>query len=91
MNAGDAFLIENEHGIKHLHVIVSDPAQNPDSAYLVMISTFEERREDGCILNQGDHPRLHHQSVVVYQRPRLSSPRFPCFPNWWPTERSSHS
>ena len=69
MNAGDAFLIENEHGIKHLHVIVSDPVQNPDCVYLVMVSTHEERREDGCILMKGDHPRIHHQSMVVYQKP----------------------
>ena len=69
MNAGDAFLIGNEHGIKHLHVIVSDPVQNPDCVYLVMISTFEERREDGCILSTGDHPRINHQSVAVYQKP----------------------
>ena len=69
MNAGDAFLIENKHGIKHLHIIVSDPVQNSDCVYLVMISTFEERREDSCILTAGDHPRINHQSVVVYKKP----------------------
>jgi hypothetical protein len=36
---------------------------------LFMVSTHETSKEEVCILNQGDHPRIHHQSVVVYQRP----------------------
>lgn len=69
MNSGDAFLIPNEHGIKHLYVVISDPDQNPECVYLVMVSTHETGKEDACILHQGDHPRIHHRSVVIYKKP----------------------
>jgi len=69
VKAGDAFLIPNEHGIRHLYVVISDPDQNPASVYLVMVSTHETGKDETCILNQGDHPRINHRSVVVYQMP----------------------
>ena len=30
MKLGDAFTLPNEYGVRHLHVIISDPAQSSD-------------------------------------------------------------
>jgi hypothetical protein len=69
VKAGDAFLVVNEYKVKHLYVIVSDPEQNAEEVYLVMVSSHETHKDETCILEAGDHLRITHRSVVVYQRP----------------------
>jgi len=69
VKAGDAFLIPNEYKVKHLFVLISDPDKNPESVYLVMVSTHEIGKDETCILEAGDHPRINHRSVVIYEVP----------------------
>ncbi|MCL2118841.1 MAG: hypothetical protein FWH27_10495 [Planctomycetaceae bacterium] len=71
MKTGDAFLApdKDHHNIKHLYIIVSDPSQNSDAVFLVMVSTHETYKDETCILESGDHPRINHRSVVIYVRP----------------------
>jgi hypothetical protein len=66
MKAGDSFLLPNENGIFHLHIIVSDPEQSPSEIFLVGISSYENWKENACVLQPEDHPFITHQSVVMY-------------------------
>ncbi|MDR1964942.1 MAG: hypothetical protein LBQ50_14320 [Planctomycetaceae bacterium] len=66
MKAGDAFLFPNEHGVFHLHIIVSEPEQSPAEVFLVSISSYENWKENVCVLQPNDHPFITHKSVVVY-------------------------
>lgn len=74
VNAGDAFLLPDKHSVRHLHVVLSDPAKLPDvifpeHVYVVMLSTMEDHKEAVCVLQADDHPFLTHPTVSVYRVP----------------------
>ena len=69
MKLGDAFTLPNEYGVRHLHVIISDPAQSSDQVFHVMVSTRGDHKEECCILRSNDHPFITHDSVIVYKIP----------------------
>ena len=74
MEAGDTFLIKDRFGIRHLYVVVSDPQKLPDirfteHVFLVMFTSREEHKEDVCVLKQGEHPSITHDTVIAYKIP----------------------
>jgi len=74
MLAGDTFFKEDENGMRHLYVVVSDPTISedvrfPGYVFLVMFSTREKHKEDACVLVEGDHPFISHDTVVMYNTP----------------------
>lgn len=74
VKAGDAFLIQDKHSVRHLYVVLSDPSRLPDlifpeHVYLVMLSTLEDHKEAACVLQAEDHPFLTHPTVSVYRVP----------------------
>ena len=73
MNSGDTFLHRGEDHVEHLWVIVSDPNQNQQKVLIIHVTTFETYKEDVCLLDVGDHPRIKHASCMAYNRARLVS------------------
>ena len=70
MKAGDTFfLLDRKTGVRHLYVVLSDPGQSLEQIFIVMVSTRSDGKEESCLLRVGDHPFLHHDSVVVYKIP----------------------
>jgi hypothetical protein len=67
MKAGDAFLGGEEvHGEDHLWIIVNDPAAHAGIALIVNVSTLRQNAETTCIVQQGEHPFIQHDSYVRY-------------------------
>jgi hypothetical protein len=73
MNAGDAFFIKDRSVDTHLWVIISDTEKDPDRVVMVSITTYESYKEDVCLLNVGDHPRITHESCVFYKETRMTT------------------
>jgi hypothetical protein len=64
MDAGTTFLRADAD--KHLWVVLSDPALDPDNVLLVNLTTLDEHKERVCVLNRGDHPWIRHETCVNY-------------------------
>ena len=75
-SAGDTFLIPDKHGTNHLHIIVSDPGLDPSQIVLAPVTTWENYKDDTCILDEEDlkgAPFLSHNSCIDYQESLLTS------------------
>lgn len=70
MEAGDTFKIQ---GARHLWVVLSDPAINPQEVLIANLSTDsgESHIDRSCTLNIGDHPFVRHATCIRYDRSRV--------------------
>lgn len=73
MKAGDTFYIRDRSVDTHLWLILSDPEMDPERVLMVSMTTHEPYKEDACLLNKGDHPRISHETCVAYNEARLIS------------------
>jgi len=54
----------------HLFIVISDPSQNTECILLVGVTTWEEYKDDSCILEPADWPDLDflkHRSCIDYR------------------------
>jgi hypothetical protein len=68
MNLGDSFLMEYPRGgVKHLFIVVHKAS---DRILLVNVSSLKVGVEcdTSCVLRQGEHPFIDHDSFVVYSQ-----------------------
>ncbi|MFW5733352.1 MAG: hypothetical protein ACOCZU_09055 [Planctomycetota bacterium] len=47
-------------------MILSDPARNPEQVLIVALTTWEDYKDDSCMLDTDDHPFISHLSCVAY-------------------------
>jgi len=72
LNIGDAFLLSTPPNDKHLFVVVT-PTQN--GKYLcVNVISKRNNSDTFCVLQQGDHPFIRHDSVINYKKAREVDP-----------------
>ena len=71
MKAGDTFLIRDRSVDTHLWVVISDPQRDADRVLIVSMTTYESYKEDACLLDVGDHPKVSHKTCVAYNEARL--------------------
>ena len=64
MDAGSTFLRSDSD--KHLWILISDPAQDPQQVLIVNLTTLDDRKEKVCLLHVGDHPWIRHETCVNY-------------------------
>jgi hypothetical protein len=64
VNAGDTFL-RGDHD-KHLWVVISDPALDPENVVIVNLTSLDSEKEQACVLRRGDHPWIRHDTCVNY-------------------------
>jgi len=76
LSAGDTFLVADQHGTHHLYIVLSDPKLDPDHIVLVPVTSWEDYKDDTCILDESDikgAPFLTHNSCIDYQESLLTS------------------
>lgn len=73
MRAGDTFLVPGFDD--HLWAIISDPIVNADNVVAVMFVSWTEKYDQACILQQGDHPFIKHDTCVNYPAAKIWSDR----------------
>src|SRR5205823_6097959 len=64
MEAGTTFLRADND--RHLWILISDPAVDPDQVLIVNLTSVDERKEKVCLLHPGDHPWIRHETCVNY-------------------------
>lgn len=69
MKAGDTFKLVNKD--IHLWMVISDPEQDPHRVLLVNFTTWTPRQDPACVLQEGDHPFIHHETCVNYADARI--------------------
>jgi len=56
----------------HLHIVCSEPTA--DGSVVVFNTTTPKRDSDrNCVVQPGDHPSVHHESVISYEHGRIWS------------------
>lgn len=76
---GQSFCFQVEHG--HLWIVITNPIGAAGTFVMVNMSTLTENAFDtSCVLHPGDHPDIHHDSVIRYADAR----------EWWNGGNSGH-
>ncbi len=73
MQAGDTFYLQHQAADGHLWVIISDPEQNPARVLFVSMTSYDIDKEDVCLIQAGEHPRVTHKTCINYQLTRHRS------------------
>jgi hypothetical protein len=73
VKAGDAFYVKDRSVDTHLWVVISDPERDAGRVLIVSLTTYEPYKEDVCLLDVGDHPRVTHRTCVAYNEARLTT------------------
>jgi mRNA-degrading endonuclease toxin of MazEF toxin-antitoxin module len=71
MVGGDTFLFRSI-AAKHLWVVISDPAANPnDPVVIVSLVSYRPGIESTCLLHPDDHEFIKHKTAVSYRAVRM--------------------
>jgi len=73
MKVGDTFYISDRGVDTHLWVVISDPDRDAERVVLVSMTTYEDYKEDVCLLDVGDHPRLSRKTCIAYNEARMTT------------------
>jgi hypothetical protein len=73
MEAGDTFYLPDKAADGHLWIVISDPAKNPDRVLLVSMTSYDVDKEDVCLIDVGEHPRVKHKTCICYKPARATS------------------
>jgi len=69
LNIGDAYLLSTPPNDKHLFVVIA-----PTRDLCVNVTSKRNNSDTSCILQQGDHPFIRHDSVINYKKAREVDP-----------------
>ena len=73
MEAGDTFYLPDKAADEHLWIVISDPGKNPDRVLLVSMTSYDVDKEDVCLIDAGEHPRVKHKTCICYKPARATS------------------
>ena len=78
LRAGDCLLIADpaDESSAHFGIVISDPSLNAQSILLVGLTTWEDYKDDSCILEPADWPELsflRHRSCIDYRHALCAS------------------
>src|SRR5262249_11937579 len=73
VKAGDTFYVRDRSVDTHLWVIISEPEADADRVLMVSLTTYEPYKEDVCLIDVGDHPRISHKTCVAYNEARMTT------------------
>jgi len=73
MRAGDTFYVRDRGVDTHLWIVISDTDIDPEHVLLVNMTTYEDYKEDVCLLDVGDHPRIIRKSCIAYHEARMTT------------------
>jgi len=68
VNAGNTFILSKDQAAidDHLWIIVSDTNKFANQVVIVSVTTYAPEKDQACILERGDHPRITHRSCISY-------------------------
>ena len=68
LKAGDTFFAPwpDRSGVKHLFFIISDPQLDSGRIVVVPLMTWDEYKEQTCVLEKGDHRFIRHRSYIDF-------------------------
>ncbi|MEK7486771.1 MAG: hypothetical protein AABZ60_20805 [Planctomycetota bacterium] len=62
---GTAFLLpHNISAIEHLWIVLTEPSPIKNEVIIVNVTSLRSYSDKTVILNEGDHPFIHHPSVI---------------------------
>ena len=68
---GDTFKLANPSIDDHLHIIISDPAQNPNQIVTANFTKWRDDKDQSCIVEIGEHRFIKVRTCVYYGEDRL--------------------
>jgi len=68
---GDTFRLTNPSIDSHLHIIISDPAQDSDRIVTANFTSWRADKDQSCIVEPGEHRFTKVRSCVDYRRDTL--------------------
>ena len=72
MQPGDTYKSDPAQGIPHLHVVVIVPPAAAE-VLVVNITTYNDEKDDTCIIQTGEHAFVRHKSCISYRNARVVS------------------
>ena len=67
VSSGDSYILRKPgDDSRHLWAVLTDPDQD-DNVVMVNLTTRRLHSDDTVILRPGDHPFVHHETVIFYQ------------------------
>jgi hypothetical protein len=73
MEAGNTFYLPDKSAYGHLWIVISDPKKNPDRVLLVSMTSYDVDKEDVCLIEAGEHPKVKHKTCIYYKPARATS------------------
>jgi hypothetical protein len=73
MEAGETFYLPDKSADGHLWIVISDPGKNPDRVLLVSMTSYDVSKEDVCLVDAGEHPKVKHKTCISYKPARQTS------------------
>lgn len=67
-SAGDTFVNESATNLPtHLWAVITDIQQSVDKIVIVNFTSLREDGDRSCLLDEGDHPFIQHQTYISYR------------------------
>jgi len=73
MRAGDAFYLPDKSADGHLWVVISEPEKDAERVLIVSMTSFDVDKENACLIEAGEHPRVTHKTCICYRPARQAS------------------
>lgn len=75
MDAGATLYVPDQGASydSHLWMIISDPKRDSERLLIVNFTSWEEWKDQACVVNVNDHPYLRHRSCINYPGAKLVS------------------
>ena len=73
LRAGATFQATSPTIDRHLWIVVSDPAQDPNRALVVNLTSWSKDKDQSCVLERGEHPFLNRKTCVNYRESNITS------------------
>ena len=72
MQVGDAFYPITPVIMEHLWIVVTAPASGNGKIVMVNVTSHRAGSDEACVLQDGDHPFIQHQSTIAYQHAQIA-------------------
>lgn len=73
---GHTFLLDRPDLDDHLWVIISDPVLDYEHVVIVNLTTWREKGDPTCIVEEGEHEWVKHTTCVNYRKAKVVRDKF---------------
>src|SRR5262249_28006231 len=73
MEAGETFYLPDKSADGHLWIVISGPKKDPDRVLLVSMTSYDVDKEDVCLIDAGEHPKVKHKTCICDKPARVTS------------------